>query len=297
MSNAQVTESQIWRDLHWNQYGQSSFSGGMLRLYRYIDAFFAGWADEIGASEYFFPSFLDAAQLNKVGYFQAFPHLVTLPVSLDRDKSNLDDFAQSQCLDGAGNLRMPAVAPIGQVLTPAACYHFYIDLQGSKLESSRLLTTCSRCFRREEFYEPLTRQSNFSMREMVCIGSIDDVQANLNRWRDQLGRLCDQIGLPVRFEQATDPFFNPSMNPGYVMQKLAPLKTEVMYEDVAIASLNLHHDHFGRAFDIKFGDQPASSACVAFGLERWLFALASHFGDRALAVAANLAFPGLECVI
>jgi seryl-tRNA synthetase len=268
----------------------------MLRLYRNLDTFFAGWAEAIGAAEYFFPTFVDAAELNKVGHFQSFPHLITMPVSLDNEKANIDNFVQSECLDAAGNLRLPAVAPVGQVLTPAACYHFYIDLQGSKLESARLLTTCSRCFRREERYEPLTRQWNFSMRELVCIGTAPEVQEHIDNSRDQLSRLCDQIGLPVRFEQATDPFFNPSTNSGYVMQKLAPLKTELMYGDLAIASLNLHNDHFGRAFDIQRGDQPAHSSCVAFGMERWLFALASHFGDRAPAVAANLSLPLPECV-
>ena len=34
----------------------------------------------------------------------------------------------------------------------------------------------------------------------------------------------------------------------------------------------LHHDHFGTAFGITRGGAPAHSACLAFGIERWLCA-------------------------
>ena len=44
------------------------------------------------------------------------------------------------------------------------------------------------------------------------------------------------------------------------------------------ATANLHHDHFGAAFGITRDGAPASSACLAFGLERWLFALTDRHG-------------------
>ena len=48
--------------------------------------------------------------------------------------------------------------------------------------------------------------------------------------------------------------------------------------DLAIASLNRHHDHFGTAFAITRDGAPAYSACLAFGLERWLFAITHRYG-------------------
>ena len=58
------------------------------------------------------------------------------------------------------------------------------------------------------------------------------------------------------------------------MQRLQPVKHEATYGgDLAIASVNLHHDHFGIGVRHHPRRRPAHSACLAFGLERWLFAL------------------------
>ena len=64
------------------------------------------------------------------------------------------------------------------------------------------------------------------------------------------------------------------------MQQVAPTKHELTFDGrLAIASANLHHDAFGKAYDIeRSGGQPAHSACVAFGLERWLATFAAQFG-------------------
>jgi hypothetical protein len=43
--------------------------------------------------------------------------------------------------------------------------------------------------------------------------------------------------------------------------------------------VNLHHEHFGEAFGITRAGQDAHSACVAFGLERWLSAIQGTHGE------------------
>ena len=53
-------------------------------------------------------------------------------------------------------------------------------------------------------------------------------------------------------------------------------------ETVAAASFNLHERFFGESFDIRLLDgQPAASACVAFGLERWTLAFLAAHGTNA----------------
>jgi seryl-tRNA synthetase len=48
---------------------------------------------------------------------------------------------------------------------------------------------------------------------------------------------------------------------------------------IAGGSINLHGPFFGNRFDIKLEDaSPAISACVGFGLERWVLALFSQHG-------------------
>jgi len=44
-------------------------------------------------------------------------------------------------------------------------------------------------------------------------------------------------------------------------------------DDLAIASVNVHNQHFGEAFDISIAGEVASSGCIAVGVERVLWAL------------------------
>ena len=58
-----------------------------------------------------------------------------------------------------------------------------------------------------------------------------------------------------------------------------PVKTEMVFSgELAIGSINSHRSFFGETFGISRGDSPAFSGCVAFGLERWLYALLARFG-------------------
>lgn len=117
------------------------------------------------------------------------------------------------------------------------------------------------------------------MREIVCICTAEEVKGFLATNREVISRFCDDLQLPVRWEHATDPFFNPSRNANHLMQKLDPLKTELVFQNrLAIASINFHQDHFGDAFGIQRDGTAAFSGCVAFGVDRWLYARLTGFG-------------------
>ena len=54
------------------------------------------------------------------------------------------------------------------------------------------------------------------------------------------------------------------------------------HRTVAASSFNLHDTFFGEAFDIRLAcGAPATTACVAFGLERWLLAFLVRHGPYA----------------
>jgi hypothetical protein len=128
---------------------------------------------------------------------------------------------------------------------------------------------------------PLERQWSFTMREIVCMGTSDETRSFLETAVAAVDGMVGAIGLPVRWEQATDPFFRPSKNPQYLMQQIDPTKHELLFDDrLAIASTNLHHDHFGRAFDIERDGEPVRTACIAFGIERWVAAFLQQFGGE-----------------
>jgi seryl-tRNA synthetase len=268
----------------WMDNGQSALSGKALRLFNRLDLLFLSWAQEFRASQYQFPTFIAARELAKLDYFGSFPQLVTLPVTLESTDENLERFVSGGSLDDGGNLNLTTLAPVRDVLTPAACYHVYIDLQGSSLEQPRHLTTRATCFRKESRYLPLQRQWSFVMREIVCMGSADEVTGFLEDARQRVNRFFKDAGLAIKWLEATDPFFKPSRNPKYLMQKLDPVKTEMVFADsLAIGSVNFHRNYFGETFQIMRNGEDAYSGCVAFGLERWMYACLSHFGvDEAL---------------
>jgi hypothetical protein len=266
--------------LRWLPNGQSVLSGPLLALADRLDGRFLAWAARWGAEDHRFPSFLSAATLERIDWFRSFPQLATLPACLDAGEDNLARFTGgSPVVDGV--VHPTELAPIRDVLTPAACYHVYDHLAGRRFDAPQYLTTRNTCFRREERYEPLERQWSFSMREIVCVGTAAETRSFLEEATAEVDRFVAGIGLALEWEQAADPFFRPSRNPQYLMQQVDPTKFELIFDDrLAIASTNLHHDHFGRAFDIVRDGEPARTACIAFGIERWLAAFVHHFGPE-----------------
>lgn len=267
--------------LTWHENGQCTLSGALLDAYRKLDAMFVRLAARCGAVEHRFPTFIAADVLGRLDYFRSFPHLATFPVTLDGDPANLQAFVDGTPLDAQGRLHLTRHAALRDVLTPAACYHCYPSLQGRALNEPTRMTTLATCFRREAHYLPLQRQWSFSMREIVCVGSADEVTAFIIDHRGKVEPLLQKLAIKAAFEHASDPFFNPRRNPKYIAQKLDPVKTEIVFGgNLAIGSLNLHRNYFGEAFGIRRDGQAAFSGCVAFGLERWLYALFSSHGPN-----------------
>jgi len=233
---------------------------------------------------------ISAHVLHRIDYFSSFPHQATFPVSLDDDDASLAAFAADPFGDerpggpggpgGPDGLRLAGLAPVRAVLTPAACYHVYAAHEGEDFAEASYFTTVATCFRRERAFEPLVRQWAFRMREIVCAGTPDEVREFLARARELAGLLCRELALPVSWEPATDSFFRPLSNPKFLLQKVSPTKEEAIFAGrVAIASVNLHHDHLGSAFGLTRAGHCANTGCLAFGLERWLHALTSQHGD------------------
>ncbi len=271
--------------LAWSHRGQATLWGPLLELAESLDRRFVALSRRWDAAEMCFPPSIAAADLERIDYFRSFPHLATFPVSLEAGDDNLGRFSAGAPVGADGHVALGELAPVVAVLTPAACYHFYAHLRGRHLERCAYFTTRATCFRRETHYRPLERQWSFTMREIVCLGTAEETQAFLDEATADVDALAGELRLPLAWEDATDPFFQPSRNPQYLMQQVDPTKHELCFDSrLAVASTNLHHDHFGRAFDITRAPgsvdvaEPVHSACLAFGVERWLGAIVHHFG-------------------
>ena len=117
------------------------------------------------------------------------------------------------------------------------------------------------------------------MREIVCLGTPLEIGDFLARMRGRIDGAWRTLGLNVAWQDATDAFFDPAQNPKALYQKVDPVKQDFVFEDrLAIASTNQHRSYFGEVFGIKRDGAPVHSACVAFGVERWLSAWVHSFG-------------------
>ncbi|HVE64456.1 MAG TPA: hypothetical protein VNB94_11725 [Mycobacteriales bacterium] len=261
----------------------TAVSGPLLTLVDELDRRFVALAERWRPAHVRFSPTVPVALLERMDYFRSFPHLFTAAVSLADDDAVLSSFTAGEPVrDGA--LRLGPLAPVTRVLSPAACYPLYGHRAGARVDAREHHTMAATCFRREAEYVDWERQPSFTMREVVCIGTAEHVATFLSEARVAVDELTAELRIPTEWQRASDPFFKPATNPKHLMQLIDPTKYEVVYDGrLAIASVNLHHDHFGRAFDIRIAadgiDGPAHTGCLAFGIERWVAAIRQEHGS------------------
>jgi seryl-tRNA synthetase len=254
-----------------------------LRIEAALERVILGWAGQVGAPALRFPPLLPIEALSRFDYFQNFPHLMLLAAPLDADRVRSEYVKASRVESVPGAHLAEAV----YALPSAACYGVYLHLEDRTLTAPSRITTVATCFRNEASFEGMRRLLAFRMREIVCVGDVASVQQHIQEFKVRIVAFAAAVGIPLTVAIATDPFFDPTASRA-VAQKLFPVKEEFVYGgSLAIASVNFHRNFFGERFAIRVADGPfAFSSCVAFGLERWIWALNDHFKgdvDRILA--------------
>jgi seryl-tRNA synthetase len=267
--------------LHGDESGFVGLAGPLHTLSEALDGAFLDLAFSFGAELQEFGPLLPVRDLRKIDYFSAFPHLVTFPASLPNDSEELHEFARANGAEADGPLHLNRLASVSSVLAPAACYAVYIAMEGASLSSEpRRITVKGTCFRSESSFVPLVRQRCFRMREIVHLGDRESVEQFLLEGRERVLRLADAWGLATSIEAATDPFFDPARSPKYLHARLFPSKHELIAGNVAIASFNNHRNFFGEAFCISANGTASHTACIAFGIERWVNAILCTHGNN-----------------
>ncbi|MCR3752108.1 aminoacyl--tRNA ligase-related protein [Lentzea californiensis] len=256
-----------------------------LRLWTELEARFLRWAAEFDAMPVRYPPLLSTADLDSLDYFENFPQLAVLGSRIRGDA------AAKYARAGLPGPEVDAadLEPAGFALPSAACYSVYLDLRGTRLAESRRVTTVATCFRHETHYDGLRRLLGFTMREIVCVGAQADVLDHLARSRQAVTGFLSELGLPIEVRPATDPFFDRD-GARSVMQRLFPVKEEFVFgDDLAIGSINFHRNFFGERLDIRqAGGDHAFTGCLAFGVERWISALTTHFGETPAQLVARI---------
>jgi len=274
-----------------SQETQGVFALGPLvsRLINYFERRFLELADSFEAAPYRFPTLIPARYLERVKYFQAFPHSLTFATHLREDLDAIDHFAQNAACqhDGALTVPLDTFSPIQTLLSPAVCYHLYFALADQSLPQGKVVATAvGNCFRYESInLSSLERLWNFTMREVIFIGEKEFVLENREIARQRMSGVFEEIGLAYRVESANDPFFIGEFRKQAAFQSAFQLKFEIRarlpFKDstLAVGSYNYHQDFFGRHLNMTLPDgSPAHTGCVAFGLERMAYAFLAQYG-------------------
>jgi len=273
-----------------SQEAEGIFSLGPLvtKLIQYFEKRFLELADSFGAVPYRFPTLIPARYLERVNYFRAFPHSLSFVTHLREDLDVIDNFAQHAACDVHGlTAPLESFAGIQNLLSPAVCYHLYFALADKPLPNGKVVATAvGNCFRYEAInLVSLERLWNFTMREIIFVGSKEFVLENREIARQRMSSVLEEIGMAYRVESANDPFFIGEFRKQAAFQSAFQLKFEIRaslpFKDstLAVGSYNFHQDFFGRSLNISLPDgSPANTGCVAFGLERIAFAFLAQFG-------------------
>lgn len=228
-----------------------------------------------------FPPIVARSLIEKVGYMDNFPHLS------GSIHSFFGNDAQAKELSAkvhAGERWEDMLDITDVMLTPAACYPVYPIFSGLLPQGGRLVTVLNWVYRHEPSDEP-TRLQSFRMREFIRVGSPDEVVEWRNTWLQRGLDLLGALGLPVKSDVASDPFFGRGGKMMAASQRDQRLKFEILApviseeKPTAICSFNWHQDHFSSVFGIETADrQVANTACLGFGLERVTLALIKTHG-------------------
>ncbi|HLH66943.1 MAG TPA: amino acid--[acyl-carrier-protein] ligase [Solirubrobacteraceae bacterium] len=229
-----------------------------------------------------FPPLIPRAMLERSGYLRSFPHLAGAVFCFEgdeREAARLDELAGAHA-DWSALTRMSDMA-----LAPAACYPLYpaIAQRGPLPEGGVTLDTSDAyVFRREPSEDP-ARMQIFHMREIVRIGTAEEVLAWRSRWRERAAELLRSLGLELELALASDPFFGRAGRLLASQQREQELKWELLApvagRATAIASSNYHQDHLARTFSLATADGSAAhTGCMAFGEERVTLALLCAHG-------------------
>lgn len=265
-------------------YGRGAeFEDVIARLGRIIDK----PSNQDQAERVHFPPVMNRMVLEQTGYMGTMPHLGGCVHSFAGDEA--DHHQLLACIergaDWSALLQRTDVA-----LTPAACYPIYpmcADQDGGQLpQGGRRIDLLAWIFRNEPSNDP-SRLQAFRQREMVRLGTPDEVLSWRRTWMDRGLEILRELGLEVETATANDPFFGRGGRMLKSNQRSQELKFEIQTpicsksNPTAITSFNYHESHFGDTFGIRTSDgEVAHTACLGFGMERITLALLRRHGTH-----------------
>jgi hypothetical protein len=270
-------------DVVWIGDGLAVLSGAFLEVKRALEGYWYSYAiKDLSAKEMENPSLWSVETAKLANYLEDFPHESAIVYGLRKSSNTFREFTKKLRIEGLSSALLDSdetkdsIEPIA-ICQPAVCTSCYHALGISKASQNQLYTTYNRVFRNEG-KRRIQRLLSFSVRDIIAVGSAEFVRDNRDMFLEKARDFINECLLDAEIVRATDPFFLDSSNKIF-FQKIGDLKHELQAwsqyegEAVAVGSINLHLDTFGKRFSLTSGQQHLHSACFGIGFERLTYVL------------------------
>ncbi|NNC64360.1 MAG: hypothetical protein HKN84_06215, partial [Gammaproteobacteria bacterium] len=267
--------------------GVFSLHGRFLELLHALDNKVVELANDMNAAPALYPVSIPLETLKKSNFFSSYPHFANFVSTLREDMENISEFSgkasESLAFDFLEHLNAPKM-----MCRSAGCLHSYPSFEHQIFEHGRVecITMVGRMFRNEsKNIGTLERLNEYTMREIIVLGSPEYVAESLTRCIRWFEELLEHLNLTGSIQTANDPFFADNLATLQFFQRSQQTKIEVRMvnpasgNQVSVGSINNHGSHFGKSYNIRFDDDTfVNSGCVGWGYERLIFLILSQHG-------------------
>lgn len=243
-----------------------------------IDALFQVSAKRHEAKIKRYRSMIERETLEQCKYIHKFPQNLYLVSQFPHDINVLNKLRKDGNYEEYTKLSE-------NVLSPAVCFHFYEEYKEKIISDLLVVSALEKCFRHEAKWRVNNyRKNEFTMREIVFVGKTIQVEQLRSELLEETWDIFNVLQLQGRIETASDPFYFVEDYSKGSHQLFNQMKFELVVqlsnkEEFSIASFNNVGSSLCEAFNIRSEDQELlQSGCVAFGLDRWAYALIVQHG-------------------
>ena len=249
-----------------------------------VDSVFARFFQ---AEREFYPATILCRTLDRIHHFTSFPEHVDFVAHLKSDLAVLNKFSADCREQGwSPSLNEGRMGENDFAICPSCCYHCYEAMEDWRLKSpGRCTTMAIPCHRYEGAnHRTMSRLRSFTQRDVVWVGHPRFVVEGRAKAEELIVKWAKDWELVGSFETSNDMFFTQDYAVKASFQRQQQAKKElrllipVEKQSISVFSSNFHGVTFGKAFNITVGGRPATSACVGWGYERWVYAIFSQFG-------------------